>query len=357
MKLFIHRFEFMSSNLLDDVETNTIFLLTWFLWIFSIFNTLKKMFHHIAKGMQFNIYSIMSKMYLIVCSVLLTLSVSAQQYKLVWEDNFDCKTLNETNNWNIVVDNKGGGNKELQYYRKRNVTVGEEPVSGNSCLIITAKKESFKNKKCTSGKITTKDKISFKYGKLEARMKLPNTADGLWPAFWMLGNDFLESGWPKCGEIDILEMGHKNGIISGNQNRYFNGACHWGVSWNNGSYPNKGVPSTSEYNLHEDFHLFTLIWDEDSIKMYLDVDKYPNNAPYFEMPLVLNSDVNSSANFFRKPFYIIFNLAVGGTFSELYNIKEITALNAGEAKMYIDFVRVYQKGDSDEVFSQTNARK
>ncbi|MBV5342498.1 family 16 glycosylhydrolase, partial [bacterium] len=99
---------------------------------------------------------------------------------------------------------------------------------------------------------------------------------------------------------------------------YFNGACHWGEGWNGGSYPNKAVHTTNSYSLQNDFHLYTLIWNKDSIKMYLDMDKYPNVKPYFEMPIVGNEQPNETSRYFRKPQFIIFNLAVGGTFPDIY---------------------------------------
>jgi beta-glucanase (GH16 family) len=77
--------------------------------------------------------------------------------------------------------------------------------------------------------------------------------------------------------------------------------------------------------------------------MFLDIDKFPNVKPYYEMPITGNSLPNETSRYFRKPFYIIFNLAVGGTFSEIYDINKITAFNHGDAKMYVDYVRVYQK--------------
>lgn len=268
--------------------------------------------------------------------------ILAQEYKLIWEDNFNKSTINKKN-WTIEVDGLGGGNRELQYYRKQNISIENEPISGEKCLVITAKKENYKKKAATSGRINTQHKQAFMYGKIEARIKLPKTANGLWPAFWMLGADKKEVGWPKCGEIDIMEIGHKDGIEKGVQEYYFNGACHWGEGWNGGSYPNKAIHVTNSYSLQNDFHLYTLIWTKDSIKMYLDMDKYPNVEPYFEMPIIGNAQPNETSRYFRKPQFIIFNLAVGGTFPDIYDINKVTALNNGDAKMYIDFVRVYQK--------------
>ncbi|MHB9143257.1 MAG: glycoside hydrolase family 16 protein, partial [Paludibacter sp.] len=124
-----------------------------------------------------------------------TKQISTGDYNLVWQDNFDGNTLDEKNNWNIEVNGNGGGNSELQYYRRENISVGPEPVSGANCLIITGKKENYLGKTCTSGRLTTQNKVTFQYGKLEARIKLPKTANGLWPAFWMLGTDIPTASW------------------------------------------------------------------------------------------------------------------------------------------------------------------
>lgn len=274
---------------------------------------------------------------------------ATDNYKLVWEDNFDKSTLN-SKAWTALVSGDGAGNKELQYYRSENITIAKEPVTNESCLVITARKESFKEHACTSGRLSTKGKMSFKYGKVIAKIKIPKTANGLWPAFWMLGADQDVSVWPKCGEIDILEMGKKTGIEHNVQDRYFNGACHWGESWNGGSYPNKGISTTNAYSLQEGFHTFTLYWTPDSIKMYLDQEKFPQAKPYYTIPITGDNLPNQTSTYFRKPFYLIFNLAVGGTFSEIYDINQITALNHGEAKMYVDYVRIYQKKDKNEEF-------
>lgn len=274
-------------------------------------------------------------------------------YKMVWEDTFNAGTLDETNGWTVEVNGNGGGNSELQYYRRENISVGTEPISGFGCLIITAKKESFSGKTCTSGRLTTSNKMSFKHGKIEARIKLPKTANGLWPAFWMLGADYPTVGWPKSGEIDMMEMGNVNGINRGTQDRYFSGWFHWGESWNNGSYPNWGKDYTHTTGIQDDFHLFTLIWDDAALKLYFDLDKNPNATPYVEMAINGSKVPGNAAYYFHKKFFVIFNLAIGGNFTQIWDINKITALNAAnnyEAKMYVDFVRVYQKGTSDEEF-------
>ncbi|MDR1740045.1 MAG: family 16 glycosylhydrolase [Bacteroidales bacterium] len=275
-------------------------------------------------------------------------SITAQQgYTLIWQDEFDGSQLNEQV-WNIEVNGDGGGNEELQYYRRENVSVGVEPASGENCLIITTRKEDFGGKTVTSGRLQTMSNMRFKYGKIEGRIKLPPTANGLWPAFWMMGDDFSEVGWPKCGEIDIMEMGHADGIAAGTQDRLFGGHFHWGESW---PHPNWGMSRTNDYSLQDSFHLFTMIWDENAISMYLDND----TEPYVKMDIPQSGGTAEGqvGRYFHKPFFVLFNMAVGGNYPGIHNINEVTALNASnnyEAKMYVDYLRLYQRGDNGEEF-------
>ena len=272
-------------------------------------------------------------------------------YQLVWNDEFNGTTL-DRDAWNIEVNGNGNGNAELQYYTDRtaNVTVGKEPKSGENCLIITAKREDYKGKSFTSGRITTANNVYFTRGKLVSRIKFPKTKNGLWPAFWLMGNDYAQEGWPRCGEIDILEMGNDAGIKAGTQDRYFNGACHWGF-YKNGNYPNYAKSTTNDYSLQDDeFHTFTLEWDEDFVSMYLDQDKYPDREPYYKMGVSDTKDDWSTGRYFQHDFFILFNLAVGGYFTGILNPSQITALpENGEAKMYVDWVRLYQKMDDANV--------
>ena len=315
---------------------------------------------------------------LLLAFACLTIACQAQNdYQLQWSDEFDGTELNR-DYWNVEDNARGGGNAELQYYTPRNISIEKHPVTGESCLVLTAKKEDYGNRPCTSARLNTQDKVTVHYGKVEARIAFPYTADGLWPAFWMLGNNLAKNlgnnddvdktkaalakqgrvVWPKCGEIDICEMGHHKGIENGTQDRYFNGACHWGESFNNGAYPNVGGFYTADYPVQGDFHLFTLVWTEDSIAMYLDQDKYPETAPYFQLSL-RNKEVNQPGHYFNHPFYLVLNLAVGGFFpnmpaAEKYperitfddpSFQRVTALPADgtPVKMYVDYIRVYTK--------------
>ncbi len=307
---------------------------------------------------------------------LLSACTTRSPYTLVWEDHFDGDTLN-TAYWNIEDNARGGGNYEMQYYSPRNVSIENHPVTGERCLVLTARREDYGNRPATSARLNTQDKVTVQYGKVEARIAFPHTADGLWPAFWMLGNDIArdlgnddtvdscaaelaQSGqvvWPRCGEIDIVEMGHQDGIAKGLQDRYFNGAAHWGEAFNNGRYPNKAGVCEAPYSVQDGFHLFTLVWSEDSLAMYLDQDRFPEAVPYFELSL-RDKELNQPGHYFNKPFYILLNLAVGGHFPGMPttpkypeqvtaddpNFQRISALPADgtPVKMYVDYVRVYQ---------------
>ena len=301
---------------------------------------------------------------------------SKPEWQLVWSDEFDGEALN-TAYWNAEDNARGGGNAELQYYAPKNITIENHPVTGDRCLVLNAQREDYKNRPCTSARLNTQGKVTVEYGKVEARIAFPYTADGLWPAFWMLGNNLATDlgnnddvdaraaqlaaegrvVWPKCGEIDICEMGHHNGIENGTQDRYFNGACHWGESFNNGAYPNYGQFNTADYPVQGDFHLFTLEWSEDSIAMYLDKDLYPEVEPYFQLSL-RGKEVNEPGHYFNHPFYLVLNLSVGGFFpnmpaAEKYpelitaddpSFQKVTALPAdgSPVKMYVDYIRVYK---------------
>lgn len=259
-------------------------------------------------------------------------SLLAQEYKQVWADEFNNLGNVEESTWNFEIGSRdnGYGNWELESYQKTNATVGYAPDGTTKALVITAKPD------MTSARLFTKDKVSFKYGKLEASIMIPKTANGLWPAFWLLGNS---GTWPSCGEIDILEMGHADGIKNGTQERLYSGACHWGF-YSNGGYPNYAKFTTSPTSLEDGkFHKFTLEWTPEFIHMYLD----DATTPYYSMDISDRSSLTSPGNYFNHEFYMLVNMAIGGLFTGITNQANITALQSGEQKMYVDYIRLYQK--------------
>lgn len=264
--------------------------------------------------------------------------------RLVWHDEFNRRRL-DTTAWNIETNGNGNGNGELQFYSERGVSLEREPETGARCLVLTARRERHGSHEFTSGRVNTQGKIRISHGIVEARIKLPKTADGLWPAFWLLGDNYRDCGWPRCGEIDILEMGNRDGIKQGRQTTLFNGACHWGFYNSAGQYPNCFQAHDNEYSLQDGrFHTFTLEWDEKSLNMYVDRDQRKGAKPYFTMDIGNRTTELAAGNYFHHDFFIIFNLAVGGLFTGITDPAHISALgDNGEARMYVDWVRIYEK--------------
>ena len=240
------------------------------------------------------------------------LASAAPTWNLVWSDEFDGTTLN-TANWvyDIGTGGSGWGNNELQYYTNRTQNVA---VTGGN-LEITALKESYGGMGYTSGRIKTLGKQSWTYGKIEARIKLP-TGQGIWPAFWMLGSNFPTAGWPACGEMDIMEHVNNEGVAHGTMHWDSNGYQYYG-----GASPNLDF---SQY------HVYSIEWDANAIKWFVD------GAQYWEGNIANN--INGTDEF-HKPFFILLNLAVGGNWPGSPD-----GSTAFPAKMYVDYVRVYQVG-------------
>ena len=274
--------------------------------------------------------------------------MSAQNYQLVWNEDFTDASL-DRDVWNVEVNGDGGGNNELQYYCEKGVSLGVEPTTGKHCLILTATKENYQGKKCTSGRVNTKNKMYYTFGRIDARIKFPRTANGLWPAFWQMGNNYDQVGWPRCGETDIIELGHQNAFSNGTQDRYFNGAMHVGSAWNTLWSDAQSV--TWPYSVEDTFHIVTMIWTPNSIDMYMDKEAHPENGAYFHADLEPNDNADYNRQLvFGKPNFIIANLAVGGNFPGIWDVNGITAFNSGAQMMYIDWIRIYQSDETNQSF-------
>lgn len=261
---------------------------------------------------------------------------SAQDYKLVWSDEFDTNTIGTV--WR-AIDNEAPYNNEMQAYTSRPENVSVE--DGN--LVITARREQFGGRHFTSGRIDTHGMVSFTHGKLVARIRMPRLTNGLWPALWMMGEELGEGAWPKCGEIDIMEAGHSEAIANGTQERTFAGTIHWGESTDKHKMYTPGN-YTAPYDVTGDYHLFTMQWDDNELSFFLDDSK----EPYFTKSIKSGF---SMSEYFHHPYYIILNLAVGGDYTGIHNADGITALpmDGDEAKMYVDYIRLYQKEGCENV--------
>lgn len=229
----------------------------------------------------------------------------AAAYQLVWSDEFNGSAVN-TANWTFETGGGGWGNNEQQYYQASNASV----ANGN--LVITAKKQSAGGLPYTSARLITKGKKEFKYGRFEARIKLPQ-GQGQWPAFWMLGANISTVPWPKCGEIDIMENTNTSNTVLGTMHWFSNAYAYYG-----------GNTSTSPTA----YHIYRVDWTNTGIAWFVD-------GVQFHLGNITNN-INGTEEF-HLPFFLILNMAVGGNLPG-QTIDE-TKL---PASMYVDYVRVYQ---------------
>lgn len=271
----------------------------------------------------------------VIIFAIAALLVNAQDYELIWEENFEGTSLN-TDVWNIETAWGAwnwGANQEMQQYSEENVEVGICP-EGYPALILTASEDlpddAHNNAYFSSGRVNTSGKVTALYGKIEARIKLPVLANGFWPAFWTLGDNIDDVGWPKCGEIDIMEAGHIEGINAGTQDRHVIGANHWDQGgqhvYHSSSYTMPVDQSLSEY-----YNIFTLEWTPSSTQAFVNGN------------LVHEMNIEGMSEFTGWEHYIILNLAVGGSFTGITTPGGITA--PMPANMYVDWVRIYQRDD------------
>ena len=263
---------------------------------------------------------------LVVFAILAGAPVVANAETLLWSDEFDSGTAPNPDVWTPDLGNWGWGNNELQNYTSDPANLRVE----NGNLVIAARKSgSGSGASFTSARIKSIDNLTVKYGTIEARIKVPDLGDGLWPAFWTLGNNFSQIGWPFCGELDVMEMGHVSGVNGGVVNRRTGSAAHWDSFGNYASY---GEFYDAAIDLNDDFHVFRMEWTPDLVSTYIDGNR------------VWSMDISSTAEFseFHAPHFILLNLAVGGSFTGIYNPDGITA--SFPAEYLIDYVRIYDNG-------------
>lgn len=236
---------------------------------------------------------------------------------LVWQDEFEGTQINPQN-WTFEIGNGcpnlcGWGNNELQYYREENASL----VDGN--LVITAKKEAFGGQDYTSTRMITKGKQEFKYGRIDIRAVLPE-GQGMWPALWMLGANIDSVAWPASGEIDIMELvGHIPNQV--------HGTVHYGNDPSTRQFTGGSKTISGGAKFSDEFHVFSLEWEENVIKWYMD------DQLFYQ---VSSSNVNPYP--FNQDFFFIFNIAVGGDWPG--NPDNSTSF---PQYMMVDYIRVFQK--------------
>ncbi len=244
-------------------------------------------------------------------------------WSLVWSDEFNGTDLDTTANWVIEsgTGSGGWGNNELQYYRPQNI--GFQDDGTRRALVITAKTESYGGMAYTSSRIKTQGKQSFRYGRIEAAMKLPY-GQGIWPAFWMLGSNIATTAWPTCGEIDIMEM--VGGTEPGKSDRVTHGTIHYANALGNWAHTGGSTGLLEPAVFADDYHLFGIEWNAASIKWYLDGVLFHQENISGEERAEL-----------RNEYFILFNLAVGGNWPGAPG-----AATVFPQRLLVDWVRVYQ---------------
>lgn len=237
---------------------------------------------------------------------------------LVWEEDFNGESI-DTETWSFEIGDGcaqgicGWGNEELQFYQEENASI----VDGN--LVIEARQQSRGGKAYTSSRMITKDKVTFQYGRIDIRAVMPST-QSMWPALWMLGADIDEVGWPSCGEIDIMEM-----VGGGEDDAITHGTVHWD---NNGSYANfGGSTKLSSGKLSDEYHVYSIIWDEEKILWLFD------DVQYHAIDIT-----PEGLSEFQNEFFMILNIAVGGNWP---GSPDETTLFPNW--MIVDYIRYFQE--------------
>lgn len=264
---------------------------------------------------------------LLIASILVLLclqstSTDTQTYALRWSDEFDgpAGSAPDQTKWNYDTGGGGWGNNELETYTSRTQNAF---LDGEGQLVIKAVKETFTGadgirRDYTSARLLTRGKFTQRYGRFEARIKLP-FGQGIWPAFWMLGANIDQVGWPMCGEMDIMEnIGREPSVNHGT----LHGPGYSGGAGLGGIY---SLPSGQKFS--DDFHIFAIEWEPTIVRFYVDGNLYQTKTP---------ADATGKQWVFDHPFFILLNVAVGGNFPG--NPNDTTTF---PQTMTVDYVRVY----------------
>ncbi|MDZ5472293.1 glycoside hydrolase family 16 protein [Bacillus sp. 31A1R] len=248
----------------------------------------------------------------------------SKQWNLIWEDSFELSEI-DSSKWNFVEGGWGFGNEESQYYTARKENARIE----NGKLVLEARQEAYEKMNYTSAKLTTKGKAAWKYGRFSIRAKMPE-GQGIWPAIWMMPEDMERySGWPACGEIDIMEqIGHQPGTVYG--------TLHYGLPH---TYTGENYTLPGNAKFSDDFHVFTLDWEPGEFRWYVDGVLYARQNEWFTKPDLEGENISGDAPFDRE-FYLQLNLAVGGKWPGYPD--ETTTF---PQQMIIDYIKVYEKQD------------
>jgi beta-glucanase (GH16 family) len=236
-------------------------------------------------------------------------------WKLAWEDDFSKDKQIDMDKWNFEINGNGGGNGELEYYTDSAKNAHIE----NGELVITALKDD-DGHRFTSARMTTSKKFSCLYGRIEASIKAPKAQAGNWPAFWMMPQDSTYGGWPRSGEIDIMELINKSDILYG--------TCHYGGE--HGDIHTGAKTAMPSGDFTEDYHVYAMEWEPREIRWYVDGNYYGG----------INDWHSATAPFpapFDQKFFIILNYAVGGEWPHSPD-----ASSTFPQSMHIKYVRVYQ---------------
>jgi beta-glucanase (GH16 family) len=244
-----------------------------------------------------------------------TTPTSYPGYHLAWSDEFNGNALN-TQVWNYETGGTGWGNHELENYTNRT----QNAFLSAGHLVIEARQESFGGNNYTSARLTTQNKQQFTYGRIDIRAKLP-VSKGMWPALWMLGSNISSVPWPGCGETDIMEL-------VGSNPQQVVGSLHWQQQGGSeGTYNNNYSLSGQDFS--QQFHVFSIIWANNSVQFLVDDHVYVNGGL---------SNVTSGTYPFNSPFFFIFNVAVGGDWPGPPDGSTVFP-----QRMFVDYVRVFQQ--------------